>query len=56
VHGGLRSPAHDEEASGEEERPNYHGHQAGFGHELIAVGDEALLVEDLTPEINGCCE
>ena len=52
----LSSPAHDEQTSGEEERPNHHGHQAGFGNQFVVIGSHALAVVRLAPEVDGRCK
>ena len=52
----LSSPAHDEETSSEEEGSNHHGHQAGFGNQLVIIGDHALAIVRLAPEVDGRCK
>ena len=52
----LSSPAHDEQSGSEEERSNHHRHQAGFGNHLVIVGNHALAVIGLAPEVDSRCE
>ena len=52
----LCSPAHDEETASEEERSNHHGHQARFRKHLVVVGNNAVAVVGLTPEVDSRCK
>ena len=52
----LGRPANDEETGGEEERPHHHGHQAGFGNHFVVIGNHALAIVRLAPEVDGRCK
>ena len=52
----LSSLAYDEETGSEEERSNYHGHQARFGNYLVVVGHHALAIVRLALEVDGRCK
>lgn len=49
-------PAEDEQAGGEEDGSDHHGREAGLRNGEIVVGFEALDVESLVEEVEGCAE
>lgn len=52
----VRCPAHDEETTCKEERPNHHGDQPCFWDHFVIIGNHTLAVIGLAPDVDSCCE